>query len=96
MFLSTGKTGTILAGVVSIGASTLATREGETFSLPLQKCVDTGASLEMKVNHAWVPQERPSLGQAKSTMGPLLMRPTSPQNVRVSKNLPLEQVETRS
>jgi hypothetical protein len=34
----------------------LAAKEGTRFNIPLQKCIDTAAIADIKVNHAWVPQ----------------------------------------
>ena len=78
-----------------MSATGLLAKEGERFSVPLQKCIDTASIAEMKVNHAWVPQDRPTAGMTRSSAGGVFIRSTSP-NVRSKFKTQNDQVETRS
>lgn len=94
-YLSTGKGGSILAGLISISAEALAAKEGSRFALPLQKCIDTAATAEIKVNHAWIPQEKPQVNMTRSSAGGVFMRSNSPP-ARAKLRTQNDQVETRS
>lgn len=77
-YLSTGKGGSILAGLIAIPVDALAAKEGSRFTLPLQKCIDTAAAAEMKVNHAWMPQEKAPANMTRSSAGGVFIRSNSP------------------
>jgi hypothetical protein len=66
-YLVKGKgTSAIQAGLITFSVAWLAAREGERLTLPLQKCHDSSAVLEMTVNQVWIQEERPCLGIARS------------------------------
>lgn len=94
-YLSTGKGGSILAGLISISIDALAAKQGTRFTLPLQKCIDTAATAELKLNHAWVPQQVQVPNMSRSTVGGMMRSNSPPVNrgkVRTQNDL----VETRS
>lgn len=73
----------------------MAAKEGSRFALPLQKCIDTAATAEIKVNHAWVPQDKPAVNITRSSAGGVFMRSNSPP-ARQKQKTQMDQVETRS
>lgn len=81
VYLATEKTGSILAGLISAPASSLMQRGGERFTLPLQKCMDSAAIAEIKINHAWSKPVEKHGNMVRSTMGGMQFRGNqSPQH----------------
>ena len=69
-----------MAGLINTSVDSLATKTGSRFTIPLQKCIDTAAVAEIKVNHAWVPQDKPAVNMTRSSAGGQFVRSGSPQN----------------
>lgn len=91
-YLSTGKGGSILAGLIGMGVDALAAKEGARFTVPLQKCIDTAAMAEIKVNHVWLPQEKPPANMTRSSAGGVFVRSSSPQMNRAKMRTQNDQV----
>lgn len=77
IFLSTGKSGHILAGIIPLACSALDIREGENLTVGLQKCLDASATCLVKVNHSWKTKEKTHFPPAKSSasLAGLLKKP---------------------
>ena len=56
-YLSTGKGGSILAGMIVFNIDVLNNKTGNKIIVPLQKCIDTAAVVQVKINHSWIPQD---------------------------------------
>lgn len=95
--MSTGKGGSILAGLICSSVDALASKIGTRMNIPLQKCIDTNAIAEIKVNHAYVPQEKQAVNMmSRSSAGGVFVRSGSPQLGRSKIRTQNEHVETRS
>lgn len=82
-YLSTGKGGSILAGMIVFNIDVLNNKTGNKIIVPLQKCIDTAAVVQVKINHSWIPQDNNvgnNKNMVKSTTGGLFIRSGSPQN----------------
>jgi hypothetical protein len=102
IFLSTGKSGHILAGVIPLTSSVLDVREGENLTVGLQKCLDATATCLLKVNHSWKIKEKAHFVPAKSSasLAGIMKKPLdnndSPELKKFHKNPTYEIPETFS
>ena len=96
-YLTTEKGGSILAGVITSPTSNLASKEGERFSLSLQKCIDPSAVVDLRVNNVWMQQIEKTPNMARSSAGGFYLRNNqSPQARNKPAKNQMDNFETRS
>lgn len=96
-YLTTEKGGSILAGIISASVSNFSSREGQRFTVSLQKCIDPSAVVDLKINNVWAQQVDKAPNMARSSAGGYYLRNNqSPQaNNKPSKNQ-YDNFQTRS
>ena len=86
-----------MAGLISTPVSNLISRDGETVSLVLKKCIDQKAIASIKINHVWIQKSDKKIRMAQSSGGGgILFQANQTSRIKGQAHVSPIRFETRS